>query len=262
MKASFNYTGRKRLDNSAFDIEMFESNSGPAEFEFTLHYDTLTEMPDDAVVWVEAYRGPRAMRFRLRPRGGAGGPERFSLYQFAPAEPLLFRLKIVDEHDGKHPIKGWRDRIRPVVYAENGQKKKSILPVYPCDLGHIAWRLNWEDDPSRPVLEVNSRISEARDITSIVKNDPDFAILVFPEVIREVLTRLLIADADSEEDGDDNEWLVFGTNLAGYPFEGSEDDEDENSRLIEKWVGSVVQCFGRSTELVSRYNRFKAGDLK
>jgi hypothetical protein len=167
----------------------------------------------------------------------------------------------VDESDLKHPIKGWRDRIRPVVYSATGQKKRSILPVYPCDLGHIAWTLDWED-PTRPVLKVNSRISEARDVSSIVKNDPDFAILVFPKVISEVLTRLLSADADSEEDGADNEWLIFGANLAGRAFEGSEEDEEENADLIRTWVADVVQSFGRSMELVTRYNRFKAGELQ
>jgi hypothetical protein len=259
MKASYNYTGRKRLDNSAFDIELHEAAAGPSEFEVALHYDAITGMPENPVAWVEAYRGPRVMRFRLRPPATTGNPERFALEQFAAGEPLLFRIKVVDESDSKHPIKGWRDRIRPVVYSASGQKKRSILPVYPCDLGHIAWALDWEDT-SRPVLQVNSRISEARDISSIVKNDPDFAILVFPKVISEVLTRLLREDADSEEDGQENEWLQFGANLTGREFEGSEEDEEDNNRLIDNWVTDAVQSFGRSMELVSRYNRFKAGE--
>jgi|GEM_PF-4449422 len=261
MKASYNYTGRKRLDNSAFDIELYEVSEGPSEFEIALHLDAVSGMPEKSVVWVEAYRGPRVMRFRLRSLSAAGSAERYVLDQFSTGEPLLFRIKIVDEGDSKHPIKGWRDRIRPVVYSASGQKKRSILPVYPCDLGHIAWLLDWED-PTRPVLQVNSRISEARDISSIVKNDPDFAILVFPKVISEVLAKLLADDADGEEDGAENEWIIFGANLAGRPFEGSEDDEGENADLIRRWVDDVVQSFGRSMELVARYNRFKAGELK
>lgn len=256
MKRSFNYTGRKRLETSKFDFRLIEKADGPSDFEFRLNGDDH-EISDHAVIWVEAYRGPRAMRFQMGTWKSPLNGQRKSLSFFDPGEPVLFRLKVVDETDQKHPIRAWHDRIRPETYSKDGQKKKSVLPVYPCDLGHIAWRIDWED-PVRPVLQVNSRISEARDITSIVKNDPDFAILVFPEVIRQVLTKLLSENADEEEDSLENEWLVFGAKLSGGAFSGAEDDEEENKKLIESWVKSVVQAFGSEMELIARYIKFKS----
>ena len=202
MKRSFNFTGRKRLELSTFEFRLFEKDSGPSEFEFHLFGDDY-EIPDHAVIWVEAYRGPRLMRFHLGTWSDRKNGEKFELSNFGTGEPVLFRLKIVDETGSEHPIRAWRDRIRPETVGSNGQKQKSILPVHPCDLGHIAWRIDW-DDPTRPVLQVNSRLSEARDITSIVKNDPDFAILVFPEVIRQILTRLIVEEVTEEEDANEN----------------------------------------------------------
>ena len=256
MKSCYNFTGRKRLNNSDYDIRLYEGKESPSTFEVQINKRKELEIPDDAAVWAEAYRGPRSMRFNLGKWSDLTDSQTFTLDRFDPAEPLLFRIKVVEESDRRHPIKAWRDRIRPVTYSVSGQKKKSILPVYPCDLGHIAWRIDW-DDPGRPVLQVNSRINEARDISSIVKKDPDFAILVFPEVLREVLTRLLQSDADDEEDSEENEWMIFGANLAGQKFVGSEADDEEHSRLIDDWVNSVVQSFGREAELLKRYMDFK-----
>lgn len=258
MKASFNYTGRKKLKNEDFNVSLFESGNGASpEVEVSVHRSEHLGVSDSAVVWIEAYRGPRSMRFGLGRWGDIRGEYRFPLSDFGHAEPVLFRIKIVDADDKKHPIKAWRDRIRPVVYTSSKQKRRSVLPVFPCDLGHIAWIIDWED-PARPILKVNSRINDVRDVSSIVKNDPDFAILVFPEVIREVLTKLLLDQADDDDDADENEWLVFASNLAGVKFEGDESDPDENERLVNEWVHSVVQSFSRRAELLKRYSDYKS----
>lgn len=257
MKASCNFTGRKRLANSDFDIKLYEGRESPSRCEVRIGGHHEDGVPDDAAVWVEAYRGPRMMRFNMGRWIDQKGFTSFTLDEFDPAEPLLFRIKVVEEGDRRHPIKAWRDRIRPITYSTTGQKKKSVLPVYPCDLGHIAWRIDWTD-PTRPVLQVNSRINEARDISSIVKKDPDFAMLVFPQVIREVLTRLLIENADEDDDAEENEWMRFASNLAGRTFAGSESDEEENCRLIDEWVNSVAQSFARQAELLKRYMDFKS----
>jgi hypothetical protein len=256
MKSCYNFTGRKKLNNADFDVSLYELKDGPSEVEVVIHKRDDLEIPDDAVAWVEAYRGPRSMRFSLGKWCDLKEARRFKLSDFDSGEPLLFRIKVVAEGDRKHPIKAWRDRIRPVTYSATGQKKKSILPVLPCDLGHIAWKIDWTD-ASRPVLQVNSRINEARDVTSIVKNDPDFAILVFPQVIRDVLTRLLSEGVDEDEDREDNEWLTFGANLAGCEFAGDDGNEEENANLIRDWVESVVQAFGRETDLIKRYSDYK-----
>lgn len=255
MKASFNYTGRKRLDNSTFQIEIHEQKKGDSKLKVNLFKENITDIAKGAVTWIEAYLGSKMMRFCLG-NWDETDEHTFTLSDFDVAEHLLFRIKIVDESDAKHPIKGWRDRISPVVYDVNGRQKKSVLPVKPVDLGDIAWRLDWEDS-KRPILFVNSRINDARNVESIVKNDPDFSALVFPEVIREVLNRLLLVENADEDD--ENEWITFACNLVGAPFEREEGDDYKNEELVNKWVENVAQKFGQKTELISRYKRFKEG---
>jgi len=255
VKASFNYTGRKRLDNSTFQIEIREQKNGRSKLEVTLVKENITDISKGAIAWVEAYRGSKMMRFRLG-CWNESETQTFSLSDFDEGEPLLFRIKIADENDAKHPIKGWRDRISPVVYDVNGQQKKSVLPVKPMNLGHIAWRLDW-DDSKRPILLVNSRINDARNVESIVKNDPDFAVLVFPQVIREVLIRLLLVEKADEDD--ENDWITFACNLVGTTCERAEGDDPRDEELVETWVETVAQEFGREAELISRYLKFKGG---
>jgi len=257
MKASFNYTGRKRLDNSTFQINIYEKKEADSELEIVLFKEQIKDLPEGAVSWVEAYHASKMMRFRLGSWDDSN-QERFILSEFDPGEPLLFRIKIVDETDQKHPIKGWRDRIRPVIYDVSGRQKKSVLPVKPVDLGHIAWKIDWETDFTHPILLVNSRINDARDVTSIVKNDPDFAILVFPQVIQEVLTRLLLEDVDIDED-EENEWLTFAYRLVNNNCERRPEDKVKDKELVVAWADSVAQAFGREAELISRYVKFKEG---
>lgn len=256
MKTSFNYTGRKRLDTSTFDIYIYEKDQEASELEIALNRDEIPEdeIPEDAMAWVEAYRGSKMMRFKLGKLTDCRN-ERFVLNEFDPAEPVLFRIKLVDENDHKHPIKGWRDQIRPVVYDASGQKKKSVLPVYPSgDLGNIIWRINW-DDPSRPVLQVNNKIN-ARNITSIVAKDADFAALVFPQVIREVLSYLLKEGFDDDEE---NEWIIFAENLVGESCERGDYGSETDNNRVEDWIEKVVERFGVETDLINRYNKFKEG---
>ncbi len=249
MKASYNYTGRKRLDDSTFELNIRENTAAPADLEISLNTEEIENIPETAVAWVEAYHSSKMMRFCL---GGWAevAQKKFALTDFDPGEPLLFRIKIVEESDEKHPIKGWREQIRPVIYDASGRQKKSILPVYPTDLGSCAWKIDWSE-PSRPILKVNSRINS---IANIVAKDPDFAALVFPQVIREVLTRLLHADIEDEE----NEWLTFAESLVADVCERDEDDE-EDERLIDAWVERVIQRFGQEADVITRYNNLKEG---
>ena len=258
MKRSYNFTGRKKLDNAAFDIRVFEREAAPSELEVKINSDAMPKLDGATVTWVEAYRGARTMRFRLGLRALYERGSRLVLNDFDPNEPLLFRIKIVSLDDPKCRILAWCDRIRPVTLMKSGQRKRSVLPVRPKDLQDVAWEIDW-GEPFRPVLNVNSRINEAKSIASIVKSDPDFAALVFPEVIREVLTALLLNEADEEEDATENEWLVFGESLVGESYELHDDDKKENERAVKEWVCQAVQAFGRKAELISRYKAFKMG---
>ncbi|HCE45491.1 MAG TPA: hypothetical protein DET40_18275 [Lentisphaeria bacterium] len=254
MKASFNYTGRRKLNNDTFDLKIQETLDNPSSIQVKLHKDKISDISDHSTVWLEAYRGPRIMRFGLGQLSKQTCICKFILSDFGPMEPILFRLKIIDEKDELHPIKAWRDKIRPVSLLESEKRNKCILPVYPCDLKNLAWKIDWSE-PTRPVLQVNSRINTVRDVTSIVKNDPDFAALVFPEVLRDVLSRLIDQEPEIDED-DENEWMIFGERLAGYKFEDS-DNVDDTKILRDTWIDDVIQNFGDRINLMPRYIKFK-----
>ena len=261
MKSSLNYTGRIKLDYSKFALNVYEKEIGPSEIGLILHKSHVQGIRETAAIRLEAYRGPKTMQFNLGQWTQPTDEKRFALTDFSPGEPVYFRIKIVDEDDPKHPIRAWRDQIRPTEYDENGQKKKSALEVLPEDLHHIAWKIDWSE-PSDPVLLVNSRISEAREVTSIVAQDPDFAALVFPQALREILTRLLRQmqemGADAEESAPQNKWMIFASSLVGKWFEDvdGEETEDRNER-IDVWVEDAVQAFGKELDLIARYKKFK-----
>lgn len=256
MKRSFNYTGRKRLPTSCFLIAEHERQNQPSVFDIAVTSDPTLEIPSDSVIWLEAYRGPKIVRVCLGTWAtptSIKGENPFSIFDFR--EPIAFRIKVVDERDPRHLIRAWRDSITPVVYGENGKKKKSILPVHPCNLGSVPWDLDWEDE-SRPILRINIRIAEERDVTAIVRKDPDFAALVFPEVIRQVLTRLVTNDSGGDDEDDPNPWLVFAKSL--YPLDAPiDDDSSDFNKDVDNWVNGVVQSFCERMQLISRYSAMK-----
>lgn len=264
MKSSLNYTGRVKLDYSKFALNIYDNENGPSEVGLVLNKRVITGIRETAITRLEAYRGPRMMQFNLGQWRYPSDEKRFLLSEFSPGEPLFFRIKIIDEDDARHPIKAWRDKIRPAEYDENGQKKKSALDVLPEDLRHIAWKIDWSEE-TEPLLLVNSRISDAREVTSIVARDPDFAALVFPQALREILTRLLrtIPDsgADEEESAPQNKWMIFASSLVGRWFDEVEGEEiDIRNERIDSWVEDVVQAFGKELDLVAKYKEFKLRD--
>lgn len=264
MKSSLNYTGRIKLDYSKFALNVYEKDNGQLDVGLILHKSHVQGIRETAVIRLEAYRGPKTMQFNLGQWTEPTDEKRFGLTDFSPGEPIYFRIKIVDETDPSHPIRAWRDQIRPTEYDSSGQKKKSALEVRPEDLRHIAWKIDWTE-PSDPLLLVNSRISEAREVTVIVAQDPDFAALVFPQALREILTRLLRREeemgADEEESVPENKWMIFASSLLGRWFNNidGEDIEARNER-IDSWVEDAVQAFGKELDLIARYKKFKLGE--
>jgi hypothetical protein len=124
-----------------------------------------------------------------------------------------------------------------------------ILPIEPHDLGQEMWRLEFKDQDV--VLYVNERIPELKDWA---RAEPLFYAVVYPEVVRRVLTRAIDENADVEED-DDERWQVlwqrFGRDL--HPTKqkppGSDDPEEDR----EEWVDEVVAAFASAHQFKDTY---------
>ena len=262
MKRSFNYTGRKKLTNDACEIVLWVSDGKKTDFSLRLNPEVEPDIEKDAVVLVEAYRGPKTQRFKMGTWGDSKTEDRIKLDQFQSGEAILFRLKVVDETKEFHPIRAWKDRITPLLAVDKkGKTRKCILPVESVDLENILWKLVW--DELTPILRVNSRASQFRSITSIVENDVEWAALVFPDVFRQILEKVIVKLKDSpDEEIEDNDWIEFGKIHAGGPFPGIPEDQDEQDQdedtELSKWIDAAIQNLGYDLDLVLKYAQYKA----
>lgn len=239
----FNFTERKRIDQERVEIEVTEgADGGPASFNGALDFDGM-ELPADAPVTIEAYRGRMAMRF---PWGAAGAltPPLDRRLVTIPDNPS-FRVKVVAP-DGSGILLAMANRIRPRKEESHG----SLLWLKPSDaLGKEVWRLQFGE--GNPTLLINRSVPG---IETAALNDDAFHALVFPEVLRAVLVRALITDdADLDDEGGDwGGWLRFARSFHNEPLLSSEGgDDDRDARMT--WIDAAVAAFTQK--------RFRASDV-
>ncbi len=229
----FNFTERKRIEQERVEIALTETaDGGPASFNAKINFDGM-ELPSDAPVTIEAYRGRMAMRF---PWGAAGAltPPLDRRLVGVPDNPS-FRVKVVAA-DGSGALLAMANRIRPRKEESNG----SLLWLKPSDaLGKEVWRLQFGD--GNPTLLINQNVPG---LDAAVRNDGAFRGLVLPEAMRAVLVRALIVDeADIEDDGGDwREWLRFARSFHDEPLLPSEDGDDDRAARMT-WIDMAVAAF-------------------
>lgn len=83
-------------------------------------------------------------------------------------------------------------------------------------------------------------------------SDPLLYSLVYPEVVRHVLTRTIMEDLGEEEDDDrwPALWLKFGQNLHSSQEKAPDRDMEEEWR---DWVDDVVDNFCTTHRLMDKY---------
>src|SRR5206468_2019700 len=119
----------------------------------------------------------------------------------------------------------------------------------PDTLDQQLWKLNFDSDP--PSLLVNK---DAKPSWKEMARSPQFIALVYPEVLRRLLTRVLVEDNWTEEDeesGWPTDWMKFARNLGGLaPVPSPELEQDR-----ENWIEEAVAAFCRRLELRSTWDR-------
>ncbi len=253
MITSLNYTGRQRIPRSAIRIALAEDGDGHRFFDANLDLDGL-DLPDSARLYVEAYHKFSYMRFDLgtvAERLNLAEDKR-RLTELDASDIVHFRVKVVDKTSSFGRILADADKIAPETARA---KQIPLLPVQPCDLGELAWRLDFEMDI--PVLLVNNRIDPQ--IMDIVRRDPAWHALVFPAAIREVLSRILLVEDRDDPWSDDDPyalWLRWGSDLVGSSPPQS-DDDDEGALDTEKrdWIDRVVVAFSMQIHASDKYRR-------
>ena len=241
MKRHINHTGRKRIEREHIEIKL-RSKEGDAPQIFDLTKMDLSSygFPDDALVRVEAALSNAGQVWDF---GTVGNPKELSdaerrITSVNATAP--FRVFIVDS-DGSGKLLGHARHIR----AE--QDSESLLPLEEdSELGAEVWRIKFQDD-GQPKLLINKNIEG---ISGIVTDDPSFYALVIPDVLRAVLTQIVIIDR-LERDDDSNRWHIEWLNLAGKYANGKEppalrdihDADDDRSEEAREWIDEVVCNF-------------------
>jgi hypothetical protein len=252
MLRRFNYTGRKNIKQEDTPIQL--TGDLPVRgFEANLESLTKYELPSTARLFVEAYEAPAYMRFDFGTVGNITPPMKRArlLTEFEGSDAMRFRVKVVDnEHDGQ--LLAEADGIFPRSLEEGEQDHSPLLPVRSHDLGANVWDLEFpESTQDRIVLLVNVQVG---DRTALVRST-SFMSLVWPAILREILNRILLADAQSDLDDDSDwhcQWLRFGRSLLPTPANppGNPSDNLEETR---QWIGDVVGSFCQKQKIMTRF---------
>ncbi|CAN0483407.1 unnamed protein product, partial [Phaeothamnion confervicola] len=169
-------------------------------------------------------------------------------------DAILFRVKITSGTERKGLLLAEADGIRPKQLEDREEKRTPLLQVQSDEnLGEQIFKVDFSD---RPILLVNRRVGDWRALAK----EPIFVALVYPSVLREILTRVLkIEEHDDPDDHEDwrAQWLRFALLLNGVrdvPDVGKDSEED-----VDNWIEEVVSAFCRRFHILKYYERFSAG---
>ena len=244
-----NSTGRKKILREDARVIVRADGDGTLTFDATLGLGDY-ELPDDAKVFVEAYRQTTFMRF---PHGTVSSPQPphdapRRLTEFASRDGLLFRVKVTSTAGRAGVLLAEADRIPISDDEEQPDNRIPLLPPAPGDLGQETWRVDFAGG-NGPFLLINSRF----DVWQAVAASPTFRSLVYPAAMRQVLWH--IYKVEDTRDTDDphswqSRWLNFAASLPGVGQPPpSSDDEDE----WDEWITDAVGSFARQHQMLDHY---------
>lgn len=247
MARSFNYTKRREIAKSSVRVSV--SSTDPRHC-FAATFDLASyDFDSSAKVYVEAYRKNQLLRFDFGTVGKIATPSSTSLAAFGDdMMGIRFRVKVVASNAEK-TILGMSKSFR----AENdeGGAADCILPIsrLPKENENV-WEIDFEDDG--PTLAINANLEKQ------VVQKSYFLALVFPAVIREVLTYAFIEN-DPDELGEwAEDWKRFALDLGADEFPSfSGDDREKDADLLRPWIDSAVQAFVRGKGLAEIANQWK-----
>jgi hypothetical protein len=247
MKRTFNYTGRRKIERQDIFITLHQNNSVWG-FDADLHLANY-RFPHNAEIWLEAYRQNLWMQWPWGTVSAFRVPTGRTLSEFDFPEGVLFRVRVVQppgqEH---HKLLGEADGIPFVKAGEADDRRRHLLVPVPDALDQQLWKLDLESDPPR--LLVNK---DAKPSWKEMARTPHFISLVYPEVLRRLITRILIEEEwteDEEESGWQADWIKFARNLGGL---GSVPSPDLQADRVA-WIEEAVAVFARRQQLRSMWD--------
>jgi hypothetical protein len=247
MIRKFNYTGRKKIRRSDVSIDLLRDDDGRRSFNIRLHLADMA-LPINARLYVEAYHRAGCQRFDFGTVGSMKIPRDRRLAAISESATPLFRVKVVDKTTAHGRILAAVDKIRPASVDHQPADSRSLLFVEYDDLGHRIWQLDLDGD--WPVLKLNRSVDE---ISLIASSDNRFSALVYPEVFRQILTRILIEDEHTDPDCDDDWpslWLKLACTLPGMSVQLP---VSKAGRLA--WIENAVEAFCTNFDALDKFHQ-------
>jgi len=215
-------------------------------------------LPTIAKIRVEAYYGTSSMNFSFGTVRRPAAPKDTTLTEIPPGALPRFRIKVVGDGKDRGRILALADRVVPLKPEDDSASPIPLLPVHFRGLGDRIWRLDLEDGP---VLELNREVSG---IANLARSDPSFLALVYPEIVRCVLTEIVIENDHTDPLFDEDDWmslwLCFAGRLPGIALPPPSGRSQE--RLAEKreWIEQAVQAFCEGHKTRARLEEILGGD--
>lgn len=238
MNRRFNYTGRVRITRDHFSIRVREGGAGDAQsFDADLTGLSALALDPNARIIVEAYVRQSSMRFDFGTVATPLPPANRALTEIDRGAVVQFRIKVVDTVVKPGRLLAMANQIR-ATSEDEGEDRRSILPLAYRDLGEAIWKVEVSEDES-PVLVLNSRIP---DLAIRLEEDPIVQGAIFSAAIREIL-RVVVSDTANEEVEWVRDWVEFTEGLnGGETPEFSE--EPETSQLERRaFIDRIVERF-------------------
>lgn len=256
MRRTINFTGRKRILEQDAKIKLIPLGDGLSSFDAELRLDGYG-LPSLARVFVEAFERTRYQRFSYGVVGALKPPPKSDrvLTEFRGCELIRFRVKVVSAQERAGTLLGEADGITPRLPGEAEHTDRlSLLHVKPAEIGDLVWKLNYPDGPNGSVvLLINQSIPDY----SLLVQTPSFSSLVLPQILREVLMRVLVSDPcditslgeDADEESWSARWVLFARSLVSEEELPSAETGDNDACL--RWIDSAVGAFARRQKSIS-----------
>ena len=228
-----NFTGRRRIAHDHVRISISTENE-QTTFSARMNLESYG-FPDTAAIIIEAYRQLELARYEFGTVTRPIPPPNTRLTEFGMLDGVRFRLKVVSNDDPRGRLLGVAERLSATNDALDRIRRIPLITVKGHDLGREIWKVDFSDEP---ILLINYRLANKH---SLVRASV-FQSLVLPEVLRSILTRILLIDGYRYfEDEDDwaARWLRFASSFPGV---GSV-PEEEDAEMDAEWIDSAVSAF-------------------
>lgn len=248
MKVEYNYTGRKKIHLNEVALSFIEKRQGGYDINMDFDLSRL-DLNESSKVYIEAsYQGFFQSIYVgtfEQPINSYNGSLKKELTTWI--ESLKCVLKIVDEEGSIGMIKAISPKIDgDVVKIDGGTGgKKSFLPVVQGDLGEVPWKL--EIDECSVTLIVNNKIE---DVKNVLLNDPVKRSLIFPLVMREIVTKI-VSVGDYSIEGD--EWyIVWNKYISRHLKIKFPDSSNVSEERNDEFINETVEKFCRLQKSTSK----------